>query len=140
MNNKIKRFFKRLKLRFYLWSIKDGMFKTHEDEVTTYEKTCFQICLKVIKHPLTNFDIAPKSEKRYLENNEMDLFITMDSGSVYLTNHIYHYNVKLTKRDWERLIYIFDEEAEHRRLKYENNINSQIKNSLSVVLDRISKL
>jgi hypothetical protein len=84
--------------------------------------------------------IAPMSNKRYIENKEMGLFITMDNGRVDLTNHVYHYSVKLTKRDWERITQIFDGETEKRRLNYEEKINSQIKNSLHSVLERISNL
>ena len=94
----------------------------------------------MIKHPTTKFMIAPMSNKRYIENKEMDLFITMDNSRVDLTNHVYHYSVKLTSRDWERITYIFDVETEKRRLKYEDTINSQIKNSLRNVLERISNL
>jgi len=72
---------------------------------------------------------APMSNKRYIENKKMDVFITMYDKRVDLTNHVYHYNVNLTNRDWERITYIFDNETEKRRLNYENNINSQIKNS-----------
>ena len=140
MIKKIVRFFRRLKLRFYLWSKKGKMFKTYEEEVSSYEKTCFQICLQMIKHPSTKFMIAPMSNKRYIENKEMDIFITMDYGRIDLTNHVYHYSVKLTNRDWERITYIFDVETEKRRLNYEDTINSQIKNSLHNVLERISNL
>ena len=71
-------------------------------------------------------------------NKDMDIFITLDEGTADLTNHIYHYNVKLTIRAWERITYVFDLEAEKRRLEYEEKINSQIKNSLHNVLKRIS--
>ena len=142
MKKKIIRFFQRLKLRFYIWSKKkDGsIIPTYEDAPASYEKTCFQICLKVIKHPETKFMSAPMSNKRYIENKKMDVFITMYDKRVDLTNHVYHYNVNLTNRDWERITYIFDNETEKRRLNYENNINSQIKNSLHNVLERISHL
>jgi hypothetical protein len=109
-----------------------------EEEVTTYEKTVFQICLKMIKNPTSKFMIAPMSNKRYIENKDMDLFITMDYSRVDLTNHVYHYSVKLSQRDWERITYIFDNEAEKRRLNYEDKVNSQIKNSLHNVLNKIS--
>jgi hypothetical protein len=69
----------------------------------------------------------------------MDLFITMDSNRVDLTNHIYHYSVKLNNRDWERVTKIFDQETEKRRLKYEDTIKSQIKNSLHKVLEKVSE-
>jgi hypothetical protein len=140
MKKRVKRFFNRLKLRFYLWSKGNKFAPTYVEEVSSYEKTCFHICLKMIKHPSTKFMIAPMSNKRYIENKEMDLFITMDYGTVNLTNHVYHYNVKLSKRDWERVTYVFDLEAEKRRLNYEDTVNSQIKNSLHNVLKRISNL
>ena len=141
MTKRIKRFFKRLKLKFYLWS-KKGEFiaPTYVEESSSYEKTCFQICLKVIKHPETKFMIAPMSNKRYVENKSMDIFITMYDNAIDLTNHVYHYNVKLGKRDWERITFIFDSETEKRRLNYEDLINSQIKNSLHNVLEKISNL
>jgi hypothetical protein len=140
MIKRIVRFFRRLKLRFYLLGKKGKIFKTYEEEVSSYEKTCFQICLKTIKHPSTKFMIAPMSNKRYIENKEMDIFITMDYSRIDLTNHVYHYSVKLNNRDWERITYIFDVETEKRRLNYEDIINSQIKNSLHNVLERISNL
>lgn len=142
MINRIKRFFKRLKLKFYIATVKGkGFFPTEtKEEISPYEKTCFLICLKMIKHINTKFMIAPVSNKRYLENKEMDIFITMLDGRIDLTNHIYHYDVKLAKRDWERIIYIFDVEAEKRRVQHEEKVNSQIKNSLHTVLERISNL
>ena len=138
MKKRIKRFIKRLKLRFYLWSKKRDIVPSYEENKTPYEKTCFLICLKAIKHKNTKFMIAPVSSKRYIENKDMDLFITLDDKVVDLTNHVYHYNVKLTNRDWERITYVFDLEAEKRRLEYEEKINSQIQNSLHDVLERIS--
>jgi len=138
---RIWNFFRRFKLRMYLWVKKgNNIVKTYEEETISYEKTCFQICLTAIKHPDTKFMIAPVSNKRYIENKTMDIFITMYDGRVDLTNHIYHYDVKFSNRDWERITYVFDNETEKRRIDYEDIINSQIKNSLHNVLDRISKL
>jgi hypothetical protein len=141
MTKSIKRFFKRLKLKFYLWGrTGNSLVPTYEPESNSYEKTCFNICLKVIKHPKTKFDIAPKSNKRYVENKDMDIFITMFDGEIDITNIVCPYHVKLNKRDWERITFIFDGEAEKRRANYENLRNSQIKNSLEDVLERISNL
>lgn len=140
MTKRIIRFFNRLKLRFYIAIVKGkGFFPSEvQEEISPYEKTCFLICLKMIKHKNTKFMIAPMSNKRYLENKEMDIFITMIDGRIDLTNHIYHYDVKLSKRDWERITYIFDVETEKRRSQHEEKVNSQIKNSLHTVLERIS--
>ena len=82
--------------------------------------------------------IAPMSDKRYLKNDDMGIFITMSERRVEITNHVYNYNVKLTERDWERLSYIFDTETDKRRLDYESEVNSQITNSLHSILERVS--
>ena len=81
--------------------------------------------------------IAPMSGKRYIRNNELSMFITMDFGRVEITNHVFNYNVKLLNRDWERLVYIFDTETEKRRLEMEKEVSSNIKNSLEHVLGRL---
>jgi len=40
----LKRFFKRLKLKFYLWTKNsNSLVPTYEGEVSSYEKTCFKI-------------------------------------------------------------------------------------------------
>jgi hypothetical protein len=84
--------------------------------------------------------IAPMSGKRYIRNNELSMFITMDFGRVEITNHVFNYNVKLLNRDWERLTYIFDTETEKRRTEMEKEVSSNIKNSLEHVLDRLVKV
>ena len=66
--------------------------------------------------------IAPMSQKRYIVNNEFGIFIMMDYGRVEITNHVFNYNVKLSDRDWQRLIYIFDIETEKRRTQTENEV------------------
>ena len=78
------------------------------------------------------------SDKRYLKNDKMGIFITMTERRVEITNHVYNYNVKFTERDWQRLTYIFDTETDKRRLSYESEINSQITNSLHSILERVS--
>lgn len=133
------RFLQRIKLKFYI-SVKRKNFYPQDDEVKSYEKTCFKICLKLISHNDTEFMIAPMSQKRYLKNDVLGIFIILYDNRVEITNHTYSYNVRLTGRDWERLIYIFDTETEKRRLNTENQISSQINNSLHDVLDRISNL
>lgn len=114
--------------------------KKLEDDIETYEKTCFKICLKLISHSDSEFMIAPMSGKRYIRNNELSMFITMDFGRVEITNHVFNYNVKLLNRDWERLVYIYDNETEKRRLEMEKEVSSNIKNSLEHVLSRLNKL
>jgi hypothetical protein len=139
MRNFFIRLFKRTKLKFYLFSRKSG-FQSYEEEVVTYEKTCFKICLKLISHSESEFMNAPMSGKRYIQNEKLGMFVTLDSGRVEITNHVFNYNVRLLNRDWERLTYVFDSETEKRRTNMEKEVSSNIKNSLEHVLDRINKL
>lgn len=137
MKKKIIRFFKRFKMRFYLWSKRSSLMKTYQEEISSYEKTCFKICLKLISSPDSDFMIAPMSNKRYIRNNRFEMFVTMDYGRIEITNHVFNYNVKLSDRDWQRLTFIFDTETEKRRLETEQEVSSQIKNSLQHVLEKL---
>ncbi len=134
----LKKLFKRIKVKWLLWTKKTSLMKTYQEEVASYEKTCFKICLKLISNPNSEFMIAPMSQKRYIKNEEFEMFITMDFGRVEITNHIFNYNVKLSERDWQRLIYIFDVETEKRRTETEKEVSSQITNSLDKVLERLT--
>jgi hypothetical protein len=53
---------------------------------------------------------------------------------------VFNYNVKLLNRDWERLVYIYDTETEKRRNDMEKEVNSNIKNSLEHVLQRLNEI
>jgi hypothetical protein len=84
--------------------------------------------------------IDPMSGKRYIKNDNLSIFITLDSGRIEITNHVYNYDIMLSKRSWERLIYIYNNETERRRIKMENEINSNIKNSLDNVLVNLKEI
>ena len=139
MKKFFKRFIRRTKLRLFLISKMKPM-PTYEEDAVTYEKTCFKICLKLISNIDSEFMIAPMSGKRYIRNEELDMFITLDYGRVEITNHVFNYNVKLLNRDWERLIYIYDTETEKRRNNMEKEVSSNIKNSLEHVLQRLNEI
>jgi hypothetical protein len=110
------------------------------EEISVYEKTCFKICLKLISNLDSEFMIAPMSNKRYIRNNELGIFVTLDNYRVEVTNHVFNYNVKLSSRDWERLTYIYDTETEKRRVEMEKEVSSNIKNSLDHVLKRLNEI
>ena len=139
MKNFFRYITKRMKHRLYL-TTRGKSLPTTDEEIASYEKTCFKICLKLVSHSESEFMIAPMSGKRYIRNNELSMFITMDFGRVEITNHVFNYNVKLSNRDWERLIYIFDTETEKRRTEMEKEVSSNIKNSLDHVLDRLNQV
>jgi hypothetical protein len=83
--------------------------------------------------------IAPLSDKRYIINEDLNLFIIINWNKVEITNHVFHYDVVLSKRDHERVIYLYDTETEKRRTNTESNVKANIKNSLDTLLTKIKR-
>jgi len=135
MNKFIIRFLKRLRVRFNKIG-RSSTLKSYE-EIEPYEKTAFRICVKVISHPNSEFMIAPMSNKRFIINEELNLFIIIDHIRVEITNHVFHYDVKLSSRDFERVSYLYDTETEKRRTSLEVEVKGNIQNSLQKVLMKI---
>jgi len=135
MNKFIIRFLKRLRVRLNKIG-RSSTLKSYE-EIEPYEKTAFRICVKVISHPNSEFMIAPMSNKRFIINEELNLFIIIDHIRVEITNHVFHYDVKLSSRDFERVSYLYDTETEKRRTSLEVEVKGNIQNSLQKVLMKI---
>lgn len=134
----VKRIFRFIYIRFLLWKKKKITFKSHE-EVGDYEKMSSAICRKLMSRSDTKFSIAPLSEKRYIINEKLGMFIVLEpyGRTAELTNHVYHYSVKMTEKTFKNISHIFDHKVEAIRLKYENEIREQIQHSLHNVLDKI---
>jgi len=131
MKKFIIRLYKRMKVRFSKAG-RSSTLKTHE-ELELHEKTAFKICVKLISDKDSDFMIAPMSQKRYIINEKLNLFVLLDWGRVEITNHVFHYDVKLSSRDNERITYLYDMETEKRRNKTEVMVKSNIKNTLDKV-------
>jgi hypothetical protein len=137
MKKAFLRFYKRFKV--YLTKLnRSSAMKTHE-ELELHEKTAFKICVKLISHEDSVFTIAPLTNKRYILNETLNLFIIIDYGRVEITNHIFHYDVKLSGRDFDRVLYLYDIETEKRRNTTEKEIKTNIKNTLDSIYKKIVK-
>jgi hypothetical protein len=137
MKKLFNRIYKRFKVRLNKIG-RSSSLKTYE-EVELHEKTAFKICVKLISDKDSDFMIAPMSQKRFIINEKLNLFILIDYGRVEITNHIFHYDVRLSNRDYERITYLYDTETEKRRSNTEMTIKSNIKNTLEKVYEAISK-
>jgi len=137
----MKKFFIRIYKRFKVRMSRVGRsssLKTYE-EVEPHEKTAFKICVKLISDKDSEFMIAPMSQKRFIINEKLNLFIIIDYGRVEITNHVFHYDVKLTGRDYERITFLYDTETEKRRTNTEVTVKSNIKNTLDKIYKAISQ-
>ena len=137
---KVKRLFRRLLKKFIIkwYRIGDrGPFKTFQEE-NSYDRLCSGIVRKMIAHPDSKFTIAPLSGKRYIINKSLDIFIIIEDSKIEITNHVYHYVIKLLPKDVNKLVKNFDKKVDEVRIKYEEEIKSQIKNSLNSIFDKIT--
>lgn len=134
----IKKKLKVIYVKFLIWNRNKSNFKS-EEEVDEYEKISAIICRKLMNRPDTKFSIAPLSEKRYIINESLGMFIVLEpyNRDVELTNHVYHYSVRMREKTFKSIAHIFDNKVEAIRLKYENEIKAKIEHSLHNVLDKI---
>lgn len=136
MKKSILRFYKRFKV--YLGKLGRSKGLKTEEYLQDHEKIAFRICVKLISHEDSELVIAPMSQKRFIVNNTLNLFCTLDWGRIELTNHTFHYDVKLSGRDFERVLFLFDKESEKRRSVTESIVQSQINDSLIKILNKIN--
>jgi len=133
----MRRIFKRLYVKWSLL-LKYKFMKSEDDELSENERTCVSICRGLIRHDDSKFLIAPLSGKRYIRNTTLDLFVILDDRRVSMTNHVYHYDVRLVQRDWDRLTNMYDNKTEKIRIDLENQIKSQINYSLHTILEKVN--
>lgn len=131
----LKRFFKRLYVKWVQWNRSSK--SEEQKKVSETEKICVSICRNLITNKDSKFLMAPVSGKRYIKNSDLDLFVILDDRHISITNHIYHYDVAIQDRNWFRLVNMYDLKVESIRIEYENEIMSQIENSLSKIQQKV---
>jgi hypothetical protein len=138
MKKAILRFFKRLYVKMVLLNRKYS--SDAKQPISQTQKMCMSIARKLIRHPESQFLIAPISGKKYITNSEVDLFIFFDKRAISITNHIYHYDIILNDRNWYKIIKMYDTKVEEIREKVETQIMSQIEHSLENILNKVSNI
>jgi hypothetical protein len=134
----VRRFIKRKYVR-YLINVRYSKLISGENvEASQNEKSCKSICYKLINQHDSKFLIAPISGKRYIKNSRLDLFVILDDKRVRIINHAYPYDVRFTDRDFDRITKMYDNKTETIRQEFENEMESQIQNSLSTILNRLN--
>lgn len=106
-------------------------------EKSEYEKDCIAICKKLISKEDTVLLLTPISNKRYIRNEKLQIFVILEGHSVTVINHVYSYMVFLEQKPWDNIIFTFDTEVEKRRKNFEKEITSNIKHSLQTILRNI---
>ena len=104
----MKRLFKKIKIKF-LKSLRDGVLPNKKiNDVDSYEQKAMSIFRKMLRHNESKFTIAPVSGKKYIVNKPLGIFIMIDDSFLEITNHIYHYEIKLQYINATKLIKLFN--------------------------------
>ena len=107
--------------------------------ITKEEKTSVEICIKLINLESSKLTFAPKSIKRFIKNDDLDMFIVIENRMINLINHVYSYSVFVENDElYSDLIERFDDELEQRRQDLEDEIKSNIQHSLQNILNKIN--
>lgn len=136
----MKTFFKRLAKRLhakYLLTLRNSFAQKHQI-LTDNDKICKSICYKLINNPTSKFLIAPMSGKRYIKNDALKIFVILDDRKITITNHVYHYDITLPEKDFDRISKLYDKKTESIREEFESEMMSQIVCSLSTILSKVS--
>jgi viroplasmin and RNaseH domain-containing protein len=105
---------------------------------SAYELDCLKICKKLINRSDSTLLLTPISHKRYIKNDSLQVFVTIDGSIVNVINHKYSYTVPMSDRSLKEVTDFFNNTVEEQRAKMEAEITSNIKHSLkdiSISLD-----
>ena len=105
-----------------------------------YQQTCFHIARKLLKQNDTELIFAPVSEKKIIINDRLGIYLTLQHQQAFVTNHVYHYDVVVGDRNWERLSKMYDGKVETIRQEYEDQIMSQIDHSLENIIKKVKSI
>jgi hypothetical protein len=101
------------------------------------EKITFEICKKLIQDPKSKLTNAPISNKRFIKNQEKGIFVVIENNTIILVNHIYSHSVFASDTDsYSKLCQDFDKYLDDERLRLENEIKNNLKNSLQEILNK----
>lgn len=109
-----------------------------EIEIDENEKTAAAIIRKLIIDSNSKFMIAPLSNKRYIRNESLQMFVILQEDRINITNHIYNYDLTVSSYLTQRLNRMFDNKVEESRLKFEKEIHSQVTHSLKKILEKLT--
>lgn len=98
------------------------------------QTSLYLICKKIIENESTTLQIAPLSGKRYIRQEEGNLFIIVSKETIEIINHIYSYIIPMNSHVLRKINKMFDSKMEEIRNNMEKEIKNNIQKSLSQLL------
>lgn len=131
IQHKLKRFIQKQGIKLYKISDPTRLLKGQ------HERECVNICKKLIPLEETKLLITPISPKKYIRNDELDIYVIIEGRHVNIINHVYSYSLVIEGKGMEVIMTMFNNELESRREKFEAEITSNIKHSLKTISNNI---
>ena len=106
--------------------------------ITDEEKFCLRITKKLIENESSVLTLAPLSQKRFIKNDELRMFIMIENRVINIVNHIYSYTLVIEDIDaYKEIISEFDNKLDTIRISLETEFRMNIQNSLKNILESI---
>ena len=126
--------------KIYIWIVrKFDIDYSNRSELLPHEGDCVVLCKKLVKMKDSVILMTPLTDKRYIKNQRLEIYVIMQNQHVQIINNVHSYSVSLNHRSWKRLIDFYNVEMEERRLGFEMEITSNIKHSLKTILDELEQ-
>ena len=125
LSRKLKKFIIKTKIRWYNFVSKIHIPNNNFDGVG-HEGMSTAWCRKMIIHPKSYLIQSTKTDKRYIRNKDLEIYITLDDNLMEITNNSYHDVVRLSVKQMNKLNKHFDTKIE----KLVAECDSQMKNNM----------
>jgi len=106
---------------------------------TNHGWECLKICRKLINSKNSELIVSTLSSKRYIKNDDMNIFVILHGQTVQIINHVYSYSILTDSKTWDQIISLFNEEQEKRCIKLESEAEINIKKSLKNISNNLDK-
>ena len=120
--------FRRLIQSYVIYVIKSIDYG--REKQSAYELDCLKICKKLISRPDSTLLLTPITNKRYIKNDGLGIFITIEGSLIKVINHKYSYVVPMSDKSIKEVNDTFNHTVELQRKKMEDELSSNIKHSL----------
>jgi len=102
---------------------------------------CSKICLSLITNSESHLTMSPISQKRFIKNENKDIFIIIHNRLITIINNVYGYNLVMEDTElYHSILKKFDVVLERKRQNLENEMKNNIQNSLKTILNGLENI
>ena len=106
--------------------------------MTDEERLCLEITKKLIENESSILTLAPLSQKRFIKNDELRMFIMIENRVINIINHIYSYTLVIEDNDaYQDIVLEFDNKLDSIRISLETEFRLNVQSSLKNILESI---